>query len=68
MKILALDIGSGTEDILLYEEGKNVENCIKLVLPSPSRVYASEINLITKKGKDVFITGDIIGGGLFPMH
>lgn len=65
MRILALDIGSGTEDILLYEEGRNVENCIKLVLPSPSRVYASKINKITREGKDLFIVGDIIGGGSF---
>jgi uncharacterized protein (DUF1786 family) len=65
MKILALDIGSGTEDILLYEDGINVENCIKLVLPSPSRVYASKVKSITRNSKDLFITGDIIGGGYF---
>ena len=32
MKILAIDIGAGTEDVLLYDDEKSsVENCIKMV-------------------------------------
>ena len=27
--ILAIDIGSGTQDVLLYEEGKPMENCVQ---------------------------------------
>ena len=44
MKILALDIGAGTEDIMLYDNSKeNIENCIKMVLPTPSLVYADKV-------------------------
>jgi len=30
MKILAVDIGAGTLDILLYDSDKNIENCFKI--------------------------------------
>lgn len=65
MKILALDIGTGTEDILLYDSGKNVENCIKMVLPSPSQVYAAKVKEATLLCQDLFVRGDTIGGGAF---
>jgi len=65
MKILALDIGAGTNDILLYERGKPLENCVKMVLPSPSKVFAERVKEATRRGKDVFVNGDIIGGGAF---
>ena len=64
MKILALDIGAGTEDILLYDDAKkNVENCIKMVLPAPTQVYAAQVKAATQLSQDLFIKGDIIGGG-----
>ncbi|MEM2107463.1 MAG: DUF1786 family protein [Candidatus Bathyarchaeia archaeon] len=65
MKILALDIGSGTTDLLLYDDSKNLENCIKMVLPSPSRIYAEKVRYHTEIRRDLFIRGDTIGGGLF---
>lgn len=66
MKILALDIGAGTEDVLLYDETKkSIENCVKMVLPSPSRIFAAKVKGATRLYKDLFISGDIIGGGAF---
>ena len=65
MKILALDIGAGTEDILLYDDKKGIENCVKMVLPSPSQVFAAKVGEATRLYKDLFIKGDIIGGGAF---
>lgn len=66
MKILALDIGAGTEDVLLYDDRKkSVENCVKLVLPSPSQVFAAKVREATRLYKDLFVKGDIIGGGAF---
>ena len=62
-KILALDIGAGTQDILLYDSALTPENCISLILPSPSR-YFSEI--IERCTQDLFIEGDPIGGGAIP--
>jgi uncharacterized protein (DUF1786 family) len=64
MKILALDIGAGTEDVLLFDDSKaNVENCIKMVLPSPSLIYADKVKEATRLGEDLYIRGDSIGGG-----
>jgi len=65
MKILALDIGAGTEDILLYDKKQCIENCVKMVLPSPSLVYAAKVRKATRLCQDLFIKGDIIGGGAF---
>ncbi len=63
MKILALDIGAGTVDILLFDDRKvSIENCIKLVLPSPAQIVAAKVRAVTKRKKDLFIQGDIIGG------
>ncbi len=60
MKILAIDIGAGTQDILLFDSQKKVENCISLVLPTPSSFLAEKLKRIES---DVFILGDTIGGG-----
>ena len=35
MRILAIDVGTGTQDIMIYDDEKELENSIKLVLPSP---------------------------------
>ena len=29
MKILCVDVGTGTQDILLYDSDKEIENCLK---------------------------------------
>ena len=64
MKILAIDIGAGTQDVLLYDDRKkSLENCFKMVLPSPCQVFAKKIRKITELGKDLVIKGDTIGGG-----
>ena len=42
MKLLAVDIGVGTEDILLYDDAQSrLENCVKRVLPALTQVYAA---------------------------
>lgn len=66
MKILAIDIGAGTEDVLLYDDEKrSVENCIKMVLPSPCQIFAAKVREATFQCKHLFVKGDTIGGGLF---
>jgi uncharacterized protein (DUF1786 family) len=66
MKILAMDIGAGTSDILLYDDRKeSIENCIKMVLPSPSLVHAAKVRNATRLYQDIFVKGSIIGGGAF---
>ena len=66
MKILSVDIGAGTQDILLFDSRKHrVENCIKMVLPSPSQLFALRVKEATQQRQALFIKGDIIGGGSF---
>jgi uncharacterized protein (DUF1786 family) len=60
MKILAIDIGAGTQDILLFDSAKKIENCISLVLPTPSKFIAEKLKRIDSH---VYIYGDTIGGG-----
>ena len=60
MKILAIDIGAGTQDILLFDSQKKTENCISLVLPTPSKYFAEKLKRIESH---VYIHGDTIGGG-----
>jgi uncharacterized protein (DUF1786 family) len=61
--ILAIDAGAGTQDILLYDAGRPMENCVKLVLPSWTTVLAWSIDGATKEGRPVFLTGNLMGGG-----
>jgi uncharacterized protein (DUF1786 family) len=61
--LLAIDVGRGTQDILVYEPGRSIENSIKLVLPSPTVVVAAKIREATRAGRPVFLEGFLMGGG-----
>ncbi len=61
--ILAIDVGGGTQDILIYEEGKPMENCVQLILPSSTQIVAQKISKATASGKNIFLTGNTMGGG-----
>jgi uncharacterized protein (DUF1786 family) len=63
MKILAVDVGTGTQDILLFDSDKEVENCYKLVLPSPTVILAQQIRAATQQGAGVVLSGVLMGGG-----
>jgi uncharacterized protein (DUF1786 family) len=65
MKILAIDIGAGTRDILLFDARKQLENCIKMVLPSPSPLLAARVDALDDAGEDLFVDGHTVGGGSF---
>nr|WP_243687789.1 hypothetical protein [Methanobacterium formicicum] len=43
MKILAIDVGTGTQDIMLYDSYDSMENAVKMVLPSPTKIMAHRI-------------------------
>ncbi len=57
--IFTLDVGSGTQDFLLFAE-ENLRNCPKMILPSPTRIIASRISSIEG---DVYLYGYTMGGG-----
>lgn len=61
--VLCLDIGSGTQDVLLYFPDREVENCPKLVLPAPARVLAERIRQLTAQGRALHLHGQNMGGG-----
>ena len=60
MRILAIDVGTGTQDIMVYDDEKELENSIKVVLPSP-HLYISQ--KIRETENDLYFTGEIMGGG-----
>lgn len=63
MKILAVDIGTGTQDILLFDSRLDVENAFKLVLPSPTMMVHRKIQQATHQQAAVVLTGTVMGGG-----
>ena len=66
IRILAVDVGTGTQDILLFESGKTIENCFKMVMPSPTVIVAERIKHATRRGQPLLLTGVTMGGG--PCH
>ena len=66
MRILAVDMGTGTQDILLFDSSGPVENSVKLVMPSATTIAAGRIRRATEARKPVLLTGVIQGGG--PCH
>ena len=60
MRILAIDVGTGTQDIMIYDDKKELENSIKLVLPSPHLFISQQIREIEN---DIYFDGEIMGGG-----
>ncbi len=62
-RILAVDVGGGTQDILVYDESQPVENNYKMILPSQTTVLARKIKKLTGDKKAIFLEGHLMGGG-----
>ena len=63
MKILTVDIGTGTQDIFLYDSRIDIENGFKLIVPSPTMIVRRRLQAATQRGQAVLLTGVIMGGG-----
>ncbi len=63
MKILAVDVGTGTQDILLFDSEKEIENCLKMVMPSPTMLVAGRIHAATANRQGIVLSGVMMGGG-----
>ncbi|HEY8875512.1 MAG TPA: DUF1786 domain-containing protein [Desulfosporosinus sp.] len=61
--MILIDVGSGTQDILLYQPGKLIENCPKFIVPSRTQIVAAQIRQATGLGQDIFMHGHLMGGG-----
>ncbi len=62
-RLLAIDVGSGTQDILLCEEGQPIETDVQLVLPSQTIILARRIAQATAAQQPIFLWGRVMGGG-----
>ena len=62
-EVLALDIGGGTQDLLLWSPDRSMENSIQCVLPSPTVMVARQIARVTDEGRPLFLGGGLMGGG-----
>jgi len=62
-RILAIDVGAGTQDVLLWEAGRPMENNVKLILPSWTTILSRQVKQATQAGRPLFLTGNLMGGG-----
>jgi hypothetical protein len=65
-RILAIDVGTGTQDILILEAGSVIENAVQLIMPSPTALLAERVKQATQDRVDLVLTGVTMGGG--PDH
>ena len=63
MKILTVDIGTGTQDIFLYDSQLHIENGFKLVVPSPTMIVHRQVKAATQSRTPILLTGVMMGGG-----
>lgn len=61
-RILAIDIGAGTMDTLVYDPAQPMENAVQLVLPSATSLAARKIAAVREQRKTVFLHGNLMGG------
>lgn len=66
MRILTVDVGTGTQDIYLYDSRIDLENGFKLVVPSPTMMVHQRLKEATRRGQAVLLSGVTMGGG--PSH
>ena len=63
MQILTVDVGTGTQDIFLYDSRLDLENNFKLVVPSPTMMVHHKIKRATGLEQPILLTAVIMGGG-----
>lgn len=63
MKILTVDVGTGTQDIYLYDSRLDLENGLKLVVPSPTMMVHQRLREATRHKQAVLLCGKTMGGG-----
>jgi uncharacterized protein (DUF1786 family) len=63
LRVLTVDIGTGTQDILLFDSDLELENCPHIVAPSPTQVVARRVRAATRSGRPLRLSGVTMGGG-----
>lgn len=62
-RILAIDAGAGTQDILIYDPDRVPENCFRLVMPARTQIVGARIRQATAARTPVHLSGALMGGG-----
>ncbi len=63
MRVLCVDIGTGTQDILLFNSRLDLENAFKMVVPSPTMMVHRRLKDATRRSVPVLLHGVTMGGG-----
>lgn len=63
MRILAIDMGTGTQDILVFDSRAPVETNVKMVMPSATEIAARRIRRATFEGRPILLNGTRMGAG-----
>src|SRR4029453_9051290 len=63
MRILCIDVGTGTQDILLFDSSTEIENCVQMIMPSPPQIIARRAREATAKQHTILLNGVTMGGG-----
>lgn len=63
MRLLCVDVGTGTQDILLFDSHLDLENAFKMVVPSPTMMVHRRLKEATQRGVPVLLHGVTMGGG-----
>src|SRR4051812_1277975 len=63
MQVLTVDVGTGTQDIFLYDSRKSLENGYRLVMPSPTVRLANRVKAATRQRRPILLEGVLMGGG-----
>src|SRR5688572_2459155 len=63
MRILCIDVGTGTQDILLFDSSVEIENCVHMVMPSPTQIVTRKVAVVTAARHTLLLGGVTMGGG-----
>lgn len=61
-RVLAIDIGAGTMDVVIHDPALPMENSVQLVLPSATAIIGRRIAAARQAGRAVFLHGNLMGG------
>ncbi|MFW9854994.1 MAG: DUF1786 family protein [Candidatus Thorarchaeota archaeon] len=65
-RVLAIDVGKGTEDIYLFEPHQNLENGIHVIRPSRAYLLRKQLDMQLRGLTNLYFHGTIMGGE--PWH
>ena len=61
-RIVAIDIGAGTMDVVVHDPDGPMENAVQLVLPSATAIVGKRIERARAESRAVFLHGNLMGG------